>query len=328
MNLLQSHDALLLDLDGTVWQGGTAIPSAVDVINSAGLPVVYITNNSTKSPDVVAQKLQEMGIEDAKPGDVLTSAQSAVALLNARVSKTEKVLALGSEYLKSCVREAGYELVSSADDKPGAVIQGMEREIGWEQLTEAALAIREGARYYATNLDSSLPTERGLAVGNGSMVAAVVSATEVSPESAGKPGPDMFTQAAALVGAKAPLVVGDRLNTDIQGGNAAAMDTFHVLTGVSGPMELIHAPMEQRPNFIGENMTELASRGSRVAPGAHGGFTARIDGLDLLLENGQKNATSTDALRTVLEVVWAMEEPPRYIHPRSDAADNATKNWW
>lgn len=328
MSVLSSHDALILDLDGTVWSGGTPIHTAVDVINSAGLPVVCVTNNSTRGPEVVAKKLEQIGIEDVNPEHVLTSAQSVVTLASAQIHKGEKVLVIGSDSLKTYVRDAGYEVVASADDNPEAVVQGMDRKLNWEQLTEAALAIGNGARYFATNLDTSLPTERGLAVGNGSMVAAVVSATGVEPESSGKPGPDMFTQAAALVGAKRPLVVGDRLNTDIKGGNSAAMDTFLVLTGVSGAMDLIHADVEERPTFIGANMTDLARPASEVVPHAQGGFTARVDGMDLLLENGDEGAGPVEALRTVLEVVWAMEDPPRYIHPRSDAADKAAKAWW
>ena len=167
------------------------------------------------------------------------------------LSAGAKVLIIGADSFRALAREAGFEVVDSADDKPAAVLQGMDKSVGWTQLSEGAIAINNGAKYYASNLDTQLPTERGLAVGNGSLVAAITSTTGVEPKSAGKPEPAMFTQAAKLVGATKPLAVGDRLDTDIAGGNTAAMDTFHVLTGVSRELELIEAPVDLRPNFIG-----------------------------------------------------------------------------
>lgn len=326
MSLLENYDALLLDLDGTVWEGGRAIPSAVDVINSCGLEAMYITNNASRAPELVAEKLQGIGL-NAGPQQVLTSAQAAVTLAADKLKTGAKVLVVGADSFRELARAAGFEVVTSADDNPAAVLQGFDPSVDWAMLTEAALAIRNGAQFIASNLDTSLPTERGLAVGNGSLVAAVTSATGVRPISAGKPECAMFLQAAELIGSKRPLAVGDRLDTDIAGGNAAAMDTFHVLTGVSGAMDLIEAPKGLRPDYIGANMSDLSLSSEQLRPGAQGGFTARIDGYDLLLERGDEGATPIQALRTVLEVVWAMPEPPRYIHPRSDVAEQATKAW-
>ena len=199
--------------------------------------------------------------------------------------------------------------------------------MGWEQLTEGALAIRQGAVYIASNLDTSLPTERGLAVGNGSLVAAVQTATEVAPASAGKPEPAMFVQAAHRLGSTKPLVVGDRLDTDIAGGNAAAMTTFHVLTGVSHEIALLEADVDHRPSFIGESLADMARNANELRPGPQGGFTARVDGLDLLIDNGDADATSIQALRTALEVSWSMSKPPRYIQPVSEKAKEVIQGW-
>lgn len=326
MSLIEQHDALLLDLDGTVWEGGRAIDGAVDFINSCGLPSVYVTNNASRAPEAVAEKLRGIGLK-VETADVLTSAQAAVTLAGAHVPKGAKILVIGADSFRDLVRAAGYTVVASADDKPDAVLQGFDPSVDWAQLTEGALAIRQGAKYVASNLDSSLPTERGLAVGNGSLVAAIESATGVSPVSAGKPEPEMFVQAAKLVGAKRPLVVGDRLNTDIAGGNAAAMNTFHVLTGVSHEMELIEASKEYRPNFIGDSLSDMTRSAHELAPGAQGGFTARVDGLDVLVGNGDSNATSVQALRTVLEVVWSMAKAPRYIQPVSEKAESVIRGW-
>lgn len=326
MSLIEQHDALLLDLDGTVWEGGRAIDGAVDFINSCGLPSVYVTNNASRAPEAVAEKLRGIGLK-VETADVLTSAQAAVTLAGEHVPQGAKILVIGADSFRDLVTAAGYTVVASADDKPHAVLQGFDPSVDWAQLTEGALAIRQGAKYVASNLDSSLPTERGLAVGNGSLVAAIESATGVSPVSAGKPEPEMFVQAAKLVGAKRPLVVGDRLNTDIAGGNAAAMNTFHVLTGVSHEMELIEAGKEYRPNFIGDSLSDMTRSAHELAPGAQGGFTARVDGHDVLVDNGDSTATSVQALRTVLEVVWSMGKAPRYIQPVSEKAESVIRGW-
>ena len=148
---------------------------------------------------------------------------------------------VGAQSFKDLAAAAGLRVVASADDNPQAVVQGHNPETGWAQLSEAALAIQRGALYFASNLDSTLPAERGFLVGNGSMVAAVVNATGVSPSSAGKPEPAMFFLAAQSLGSTAPLAVGDRLNTDIAGGVAAGMPCLHVLTGVSKHEALLRA---------------------------------------------------------------------------------------
>lgn len=165
-------------------------------------------------------------------------------------------------------------------------------------------------------------------VGNGSMVAAVTSATGVVPRSAGKPEPAMFTQAVAATGATRPLAVGDRLDTDIAGGVAAGVDTLHVLTGVSGPLALLEAPPEHRPTYIAEDLRGLSQEAAKLRPGAQGGFTARVDGSDIILSGGDEGATSVQALRTALQVAWHMDSPPELVRPNSDAADAATKQWW
>lgn len=327
MSLLTTHDALLLDLDGTVWEGGRALPGAVDFINSCGLPCLYVTNNASRSAESVSQMLQAIGLRTSAT-DVLTSAQAAVTLAHSQLKKGAKVLVVGSDSFRELAAEAGFVVVESADDKPDAVLQGFDPSVGWPQLTEAALSLRAGAEYFVSNRDTSLPMERGLGIGNGALVQAVVTSTGVEPESAGKPGPEMFLQAAERVGAHKALAVGDRLDTDILGGNNAAMDTFHVLTGVSGPLALIDAPKDQRPNYIGEHLCDMGLKASELAPGAQGGFTARFDGHDVLLENGDPGATSIQALRTVLEVLWSLPEPARYVQPRSEAAEKAVAGWW
>ena len=222
MAVAQDYDALLLDLDGTIWEGGRAIPGAVEGVIASGLPAMYVTNNASRAPEAVAEQLRSIGLT-AKDSDVLTSAQAAIEMVSDRIPAGSKVFVLGSPSFRALAEQAGFVVVDSADDAPIAVLQGHSPETGWAQLSEAALAIQRGAVYVASNLDTTLPQERGLMIGNGSMVAAVVSATGVVPDSAGKPGPPMFFSAAAKLGSSRPLAVGDRLNTDIAGGNAAGM---------------------------------------------------------------------------------------------------------
>jgi len=327
MSLLRAHDALLLDLDGTVWEGGRAIDGAVDTINAADLPSVYITNNAMRAPHVVAEKLQAIGL-NAADTDVVTAAQAAIDLAAEHLQPGDPVYVVGTPSFKELAAAAGYRVVDTADENPKAVLQGLDPEANWAVLSEAALAIRNGASYVASNLDTTLPDPRGLLVGNGSMVAAVVSATGVTPVSAGKPQGAMFVTAAQRVGAQAPLTVGDRLDTDIEGANAAGMPSLHVLTGVSGHIALLEAPKEQRPTYIAEDMRALNEDPAILRPGAQGGFTARVDGNDILLERGYPESTSIEALRTVLEVAWSMKRPADLIRPISEDAARVVANWW
>ena len=327
MALQDTYDTLLLDLDGTVWEGGDAIEHAVEAINAAGVPAVYITNNASRSAAEVAQMLRAIGLQ-AQDNDVLTSAQAALGLAEEHLSPGDPVLVLGAPSFRDLVANAGYRVVDSADENPKVVLHGHNPETGWHQLSEAALSIARGAVYLASNLDTTLPMQRGLMVGNGSMVAAVTSATGVTPRAAGKPEPAMFLQAASALGAKRPLAVGDRIDTDIAGAVAAGIPALHVLTGVSGPLALIEAPKELRPTFIAEDMRALAQDAEQLKPSAQGGFGARVDGRDIILSHGNEGATSIQALRTVLEVAWMMDTPPELVRPNSDAAEAATANWW
>ncbi|MFP7365849.1 HAD-IIA family hydrolase [Corynebacterium callunae] len=327
MSLITEYDSLLLDLDGTVYEGGRAIDHAVESISNSGLPVMYVTNNASRAPQVVAQQLQNIGLADATADSVMTSAQAAVRMAAQKIPAGSKVLILGTDSFRELAVAAGFEVVSSADDQPSAVLHGHNPETGWAQLSEAALAIAQGARYFASNLDSTLPMERGLHVGNGSMVAAVVHATGVSPESAGKPGPAMFYAAAEILKSTKPLAVGDRLDTDIAGGNAAGMDTFQVLTGVSGFYDLAFASVDKRPTFIGTSLADLYSDPNSLRPGAQGGFEALVDGATVVLRGGE-SGDPMHALRTVLAAAWAAAQPVNAVVAQSPAAEKALEAWW
>ncbi|AIG64189.1 HAD family hydrolase [Corynebacterium atypicum] len=331
MTLVNDYDALLLDLDGTVWEGGRPIAGAVEAITASELPDVYVTNNASRGPEEVARMLESIGLHPPAE-QVVTSAQAGVKLALADGGAGARALILGVDSLREIARAAGLDVVESAAENPDVVIQGHDPRTGWAELSEAALAIRAGARFYATNLDTTLPMQRGLMVGNGSMVAAVVSATGVEPVSAGKPEATMFHVAARHVGATRPLAVGDRLNTDIRGGNAAEMDTLHVLTGVSGMRELLVADEDERPTFIAEDLSGLFCEADELRPSAQGGFVAEVVdmedyGLAVELREGDAEATSIQAMRTVLAAAWASEIPPNEVRAVGERAEAAAAGW-
>lgn len=330
MALLDVYDAVFFDLDGTVWESGRALPNAVQTIAALTVPALYVTNNAFRAPEEVAEMLREIGI-DATPDDVLTSAQAAVRMARETCAPGERVLVLGSDSFRRLTADAGFEVVASAADGPRAVLHGHNPATGWAELSEAALAIRAGAEYLASNLDTTLPTGRGLMVGNGSMVAAVTSATGVVPRAAGKPQPTMFQQAVEITGASRALAVGDRLDTDLAGAVAAGVESLHVLTGVSGPLALLNAPKEQRPTFIGADLSALLEDPDELAPGPQGGFEAVSDGNEIVLRGGNVGSGVLQALRTACDVAWSEEigagEPVR-VRPESDAARRACDEWW
>lgn len=298
LQVLDAYDALLVDLDGTVFEGGRPVDGAADGL--AGRQVMYVTNNASRSPEAVAQHLSELGFSTTAD-QVLTSAQAACTLAREELGKPGgRAFVIGADSFKDLVRDAGFEVVDSADDEPDVVLQGHDPDNGWANLSEGALAIQRGAKYIASNLDTTLPTERGFMIGNGSMVAAVVSATGVQPVSSGKPGPEMFRVAADRLGSTNPLVVGDRLNTDIAGGIAAGYDTLCTVTGVSGHRELLSTP--HRPTFIAGNLRDYL-------PGWSATVSSKEDGaVTVSVSSGESSSDVTlmaaEAVSVAAPMVW------------------------
>ena len=180
----ERYDLALVDLDGVAYRGHDPIPHAAEGLNGArerGMRLVFVTNNASREPESVADQLTDLGIATAA-AEVMTAAQAAAALLRTRLAPGATVLVVGGAGLDTAVRAAGFTVVTSADDRPDAVAQGFAPEVGWTQLAEAAYAVQRGAWHVASNLDLSLPTARGFAPGNGSLVGAVRAATGVTPE--------------------------------------------------------------------------------------------------------------------------------------------------
>lgn len=256
--LVSEHDCLLLDLDGTVYRGAEPVEGAVATLTDLGVQTLFITNNASRAPGEVAARMHRMGftLED---DDVVTSAQSAARLLASRLSPGARVLVVGADALRAEVSGVGLRPVRSAADGAVAVVQGHSTQTGWADLAEAALTIRAGAWWLATNLDNSIPTERGLLPGNGSMVAALRAATGLTPDVAGKPQPAILHDALARGRFRSPLVVGDRLDTDIACANAAGLPSLLVCSGVTTPGDLLAATVAQRPTHVAPDIRSLES---------------------------------------------------------------------
>ncbi|WP_035841657.1 HAD-IIA family hydrolase [Kitasatospora azatica] len=308
--LMAAYDTALLDLDGVVYAGPAAIEHAVsslDVARAHGMRLAYVTNNASRPPRVVAEHLTELGVP-AAPEDVINSAQAAARLIAEKVPAGSKVLVVGGAGLIEALAEHGLVAVHSLDDGPAAVVQGFDPSVGWERLAEASYAVASGLPWVASNTDMSIPTGRGVAPGNGTLVAAVRAATGVEPEVAGKPLPPMHRETVLRTGAKRPLVVGDRLDTDIEGAFNGGVDSLLVFTGVSTPAQLLAAPAKYRPTYLSADLRGLLEPHPPVTALPDGGFDCRgrqARVLDGELRLGGAGDDRYDGLRALCAAAWA-----------------------
>jgi glycerol-1-phosphatase len=265
--LIDSYDAVLFDLDGVIYLGPVAVPGAVAGItqrHDRGTKIGFVTNNAARPPAAVADHLAELGIP-ATAADIVTSAQAAAHLLVNRFGAGARILAVGGDGVIAALSEAGLVGVHSAEDHPVAVIQGYGFNLAWQELNEAAIAIQRGAHWVATNIDPTRPTDRGLVPGNGAAVAAVTMAVEAKPaEVAGKPYRPLLDDTVERLGARHPLFVGDRLDTDIAGAVNAGLDSMFVLSGSHRVEDLLAAMPGERPTFLGEDLRALLRPGLSV----------------------------------------------------------------
>ena len=310
--LAEAYDVLLFDLDGVVYIGGKAIhgaPQALAQAKRAGAHVAYVTNNASRTPAAVAELLAGMGAPVTE-ADVVTSAQAAARLLAGKLPPKSKVLVIGATALRLAIRERGLIPVSSASDNPAAVVQGYGPGIDYTRLAEGGLAVRAGALFVATNTDSTLPGPRGTQPGNGSLVKVIEHATGVAPLVAGKPEPPLHRESVIRTGAKRPLVIGDRLDTDIEAAFNAGADSLLVFTGVDNPRTVTLAPKHRRPTYIAENLDALLKPYPEVrAEGktaSCGDWTATEgeDGTVTVAGSGEP----IDGLRALAAAAWASSD--------------------
>ncbi|MGH8867229.1 MAG: HAD-IIA family hydrolase [Actinomycetes bacterium] len=306
--LVEVYDAAFIDLDGVVYTGEDPVPGAVEAlagVRRAGLRVVFVTNNASRTPAEVAGHLARLGIA-ATDGDVVTSAQAAARQMADLVPPGSAVLVVGGGGLVEAVRERGLRPVVDDGDHPAAVVSGFHPDVGWRLLAEGTFAVRRGVPWVSCNDDLTLPTPRGPAPGNGALVEVIRSATGREPVVAGKPYPPLHEEAVRRTSARRPLVVGDRLDTDVEGAVRAGVDSLLVLTGLSSAADLVEAPPHRRPRYVGRDLAavEVAHPGAvRSDDGwTCGGWYASVSRGEVVLRGC---GDALDGLRAVLAATWS-----------------------
>lgn len=309
--LASRYDVALLDLDGVIYIGGSAVPGAAEALAkaaAAGMGLAFVTNNASRTPSAVAAQLTELGVP-ARAEEVITSAQAAARLLAERLPLGAPVLVVGGMGLRVALRERGLRPVSVASERPAAVVQGYAPGIGYSLLAEGALAVANGAWYVASNGDLTLPSAHGRQPGNGSLIQVIVAATGQRPVIAGKPEPPLHAEAVARTGSQRPLVVGDRLDTDIESAVRSGADSLLVLTGVTRPIDVVLAPPQQRPTYLAEGLAGLLVSHPAVIRDDGGfrcqGWRARWRDSRELGVTG--SGAAIDGLRAVCAAVWSGE---------------------
>lgn len=250
--LSEEYDLALLDLDGVVYIGPDAVDGAAERLaaaSAAGMALAYVTNNASRPPAKVARHLTSLGIP-AETHDVVTSAQAAARLLRETLEPGSPVFVIGGQGLFEALDELGLRGVQSLDEAPVAVVSGYNPDLRWRTLTDGAILVRRGLPWVASNTDFTVPTPAGPGIGNGVLVDVVARFSGREPVVAGKPRPPLFEETQRRVGGSRPLVVGDRLDTDIEGAYNTGLDSLLVLTGVTGVAELVAATPVQRPSYI------------------------------------------------------------------------------
>jgi HAD superfamily hydrolase (TIGR01450 family) len=277
--LSSAYDVAVLDLDGVVYVGRQAVPGAPQHLaqaRAAGMHLAFVTNNASRPPSTVAEHLTELGIE-VDPSEVVTSAQAAARLLAGMVPEASGIFVIGGAGLFAALEDEGLRPVQAIEDEPVAVVSGFHPELAWRTVIRGAILVRRGLPWVATNTDMTVPTRHGPGPGNGVLVKAVADYAGRLPVVAGKPEPPLFHETLRRVGGNRPLVIGDRLDTDIEGAERAGFDSLLVLTGVTGLAELASAPPNQRPSYISTDLGGLGRAHPVPQRGALAGWSAAVE---------------------------------------------------
>jgi HAD superfamily hydrolase (TIGR01457 family) len=256
--LASRYDALLLDLDGVVYRGDERVPHAADVIErlrERDVCLRFLTNNSSRTPDQVAEKLRDAGVQ-ARATEVVTSALATAELLGPRGGTA---FVIGKDGIRIALADAGLEIVGGDAEAVDHVVIGVDVDVTYERLATACVLVERGAHLVATNADASYPIPGALWPGAGALLAVITTTTGAEPEIVGKPFEPLFRTAARTANASHPLVIGDRLDTDIAGANRLGWDSLLVLTGVSTREEAERWP--DRPTFVAPDLRALLEDG-------------------------------------------------------------------
>jgi glycerol-1-phosphatase len=256
--VVEAHDLVMFDLDGVVYVGGDAIDGVaerIERVRASGRHVAFVTNNASRTPEQVAEKLVGVGV-DASRADVVTSAQAAARVLLEEHGAGAKILLLGGEGLRVALTEAGLDPV---DDPDGAVavVSGYGPDVRWRDIMRVSTLVRDGLPYVASNTDMTIPTPYGLAPGHGVLVQTISGFAGVTPTVAGKPERPLMEETVRRVGGERPIMVGDRLDTDIEGAHAIDVRSLLVLTGVSWLEDISSATADLRPSYISPTLEGL-----------------------------------------------------------------------
>ncbi|MGE6629957.1 TIGR01457 family HAD-type hydrolase [Bacillus sp. NPDC077027] len=255
---MMKYKGYLIDLDGTMYKGTEKIEEAgkfVKKLNEKQIPYLFVTNNSSRTPKQVAEKLVSFDIPATEEQVFTTSMATANYIVEQK--KDASVYMIGEEGIKQAIEEKG---LTFGKEEADFVVVGIDRDITYEKLAVGAIAIRNGAQFVSTNGDIAIPTERGLLPGNGSLTSVLTVSTTVHPIFIGKPEPIIMKQAMRVLGTDVSetLMVGDNYDTDIKAGMNAGMDTLLVHTGVT-TQELLKQYDEQ-PTYVIDSLSEWFDR--------------------------------------------------------------------
>jgi 4-nitrophenyl phosphatase len=261
---------LIIDMDGVLWHGNKPMDGLIEFFSElriSAIPFVLATNNASLTQQQYVDKLAGMGI-DVEHSEILTSSMAtAQYLIQHLPTDMRRVFVIGEDGLRQPLLELGFTLTNLYQvNQPGKgiydqgadlVVSGLDRQLTWDKLATATLNINAGAQFFATNSDTTLPTELGEVMGNGGVLAALEAVTGVKPISIGKPAPILYQQALALLGTNRTntVAIGDRLNTDILGAVNAGMRSIMVLTGVSKEQDI--AELDYEPTWVMSDIQQI-----------------------------------------------------------------------
>lgn len=266
MQPIQSNDlaglrklkGLVIDMDGVLWHGETPLPGLhefFDVLKQRQIKFVLATNNNTQTPEGFVQKARKMGVE-VRPDQVVTASVATVHYLSSKYPPGSRIHVVGEAALKGLVSDAGFTV---ADTDVRAVVATMDRQLTYDTLKRATLLIRAGADFIGPNPDTSYPTPDGIVPGGGAILAAISAASDCQPLIIGKPESWMFRICLERMqlGVEETASLGDRLETDIAGGQRIGMKTILVLSGVSTEADL-HSTSTVKPTWVFSGIEELS----------------------------------------------------------------------
>lgn len=316
--LIARYRGIVCDLDGVVYRGAQPIRYAIDALEharAAGLGVVYATNNGSRPAADVADHLADLGLTVTERS-VVTSAQAAAAVLRARLGEGASILAVGGPGVPVALDQAGLRVVTTAESAAGeavlGVLQSYGKDVAWTDLAEISYVVNAGALWVASNTDLTLPTVRGVAPGNGSLVRVVRAAVPHDPEVVGKPHTPLYDLSAAILGTPkdVTLAIGDRLDTDIEGANRAGIEALMVFTGVHSVADAALAPAGQRPRYVSSDLRALATPYVEAFVTTEGSaVVGRCGAAETRIASGRIDVavagSADERLRALLAACWA-----------------------